>query len=243
MAAFFDVDGTLVKSTIVHYYIYFRRRCMSPAMGRLWQSLYLAKCAGYLVMDRFDRNRLNILFYRDYRRLDEARITAMAEDCYRDVMVPRQFPSGLSAVASHRQSGHDLVLVTGSIGFIMAPLARALAVDHVISPRLLVKDGRFTGALDGPPLAGEEKAKRMRQYADQAGIDLSRSYAYADSIADLPMLRSVGFPTAVNPDRKLAAEAQRRNWPIEAWNTDGSVQSSTAMIAEAVSDPAERRRA
>ena len=216
-AAFFDVDGTLVKTTIVHYYIYFRRRRMSPLVGAMWNAVYLLKCLYSLALDRVDRGRLNVVFYRDYAGLPAADIRRQVGDCYRDVIQPRQFEQSAGCVADHKNAGRSVVLVTGSIDFLIEPLARALGADAMVAPTLVEFDGRFTGELDGPPLGNEEKARRVRAYADNNDIDLALSHAYGDSIADLPMLEAVGNPHAVNPDKALAAIAKGRDWPICRW--------------------------
>lgn len=218
-AAFFDVDGTLARTTIVHYYIYFQRRRMSPLVGRLWYAAYLIKCGYFLVLDRFSRSRLNIAFYRSYRGLRVDDVKSKVQDCYADVIVPRQFPEGATCVAEHLQTGRDVVFVTGCVDFIIRPLAESLGVTHVVAPTLLESEGRFTGELDGPPVGDEEKARRVLRYAHERGIDLSRSYAYGDSISDLPMLDAVGYPQAVNPDHALAATAAHRGWPVHWWQT------------------------
>lgn len=215
--AFFDVDGTLVKTTIVDYYIYFRRKRMTPIVGRLWEGAYLIKCVYYLILDKINRSRLNRTFYRDYRGLPSAEIKAQVPDCFRDLIEPRRFGEGDRCVQAHREAGRDVVLVTGSIDFIVEPLARWLGAADVVAPSLLESNGRFTGELNGPPIGDEEKAKRVRAFAAARRIDLSRSHAYGDSIADLPMLEAVGFPHAVNPDRALAAVAKARGWPTHHW--------------------------
>ena len=89
VAAFFDVDGTLAKTTIVHYYAYFRKRRLSPLVGALWQACYLLKCLYFLILDKVSRDRLNIVFYRSYAGLDVRRTKASAADCFRDVIEPR----------------------------------------------------------------------------------------------------------------------------------------------------------
>jgi len=216
-AAFFDVDGTLIRSTIVHYYVYFRRRRLGPVAGRVWYSMYLIKCLYYLVLDTFSRTRCNIVFYRSYRGRCVDDIRGMADDCYRDVMKPRQFVQAEGCIAAHRHAGRRIVLVTGSVDFLMKPLADALGVDHVIAPSLVEKDGVFTGRLDGPPVGGAEKARRIRAYARDQGIDLASSFAYGDSTADMPMLETVGHPQVVNPQRALALRAVSRGWPVHRW--------------------------
>jgi phosphoserine phosphatase len=99
----------------------------------------------------------------------------------------------------------------------MKPLADALGVDDVLSPALVEDGDRFTGALDGPPVGQEEKARRMRAYAAQHGIDLASSFAYGDSMADVPMLDVVGHGQAVNPTKALAMLAVSRGWPVHRW--------------------------
>lgn len=221
-AAFFDVDGTIVRSTIVHYYMYFRGRRMSPFVHHIWRAAFLAKCGYYLVLDRLSRSRLNTVFYRSYRGLPVNDIKALAGDCFREVIEAQCFPCARNCVTEHHRAGREVVLATGSIDFIVAPLARKLGVQKVVAAALVESDGLFTGQLDGPPIGEWEKARRIREFAGMNGIDLAQSYAYGDSIADLPMLECVGFPHAVNPDKKLAATARKRGWPIRRWTLAGS---------------------
>ncbi len=216
-AVFFDVDGTLVQTTIVHYYVYFRRRRMSPLLSKLWYALFLVKCVYYLLLDKIDRSMLNVVFYRNYAGLPTAWIKARVRDCYSDVIKPRQFEQAAACIAEHRAAGRKVVLVTGSIDFIIEPLAGDLAVDSVVAPSLIESDGRFTGELNCPPIGQKEKARRVRRFAQENGVDLSLSHAYGDSIADLPMLDLVGYPHVVNPDRALAATAEARGWPMHRW--------------------------
>jgi len=226
VAAFFDVDGTLVQTTIAHYYVYFRRRRMSPLLGRWWYAAFLVKCVYYLVLDWINRSRMNAVFYRSYAGLPAAEIRMQSDDCYRDVIKPHRFEQAVECLEAHRAAGCEIVLATGSIDFIIEPLARDLNADAVISPTLVVSNGHFTGELDGPPISEEEKARRIQHFADSRGIDLSRSHAYGDSVADLPMLDVVGHPHAVNPDRVLAATARARGWPVHHW-TIGSTGRDT----------------
>jgi len=220
-AAFFDVDGTLVQTTIVHYYVYFRRKRMSHLWGRLWYGAYLLKCVYYLALDRIDRSRLNIAFYRSYAGLQADEIKGQAADCYRDVIRPRRFVEAAACVNEHRQAGRHIVLVSGSLDFLIEPLAAECGQASVVAASLVESDGRFTGHLKSAPLGDEEKARRVREFAVANEIDLSQSYAYGDSITDLPMLLTVGNPNAVNPDRALAAVAKARDWPLHRWTIEG----------------------
>jgi HAD superfamily hydrolase (TIGR01490 family) len=220
-AAFFDVDGTLIDSTIAHYFRYFMFRRMPPLRAKLWYAGFLVRCGYYMALDRVDRGRLNVVFYRNYAGLPAAEIKSQAFDCFQNVIVPRRFVEAEACIEEHRRAGRSIVLVTGSLDFIIEPLAKEIGAEGVLAAALKERDGRFTGELTGPPVGTEEKARRMREFAAANGIDLAQSHAYGDSAADLPMLEAVGFPHAVNPDRKLAAAARARGWPIHHWNVAG----------------------
>ncbi len=216
-AVFFDVDGTLIQTTIVHYYMYFRRQGMSALGSVPWRAGFLLKCGYYLLLDKISRSRLNVVFYRSYRGMAVDEVRDLVPGCHRDVISPRRFQEVEACVTEHRRAGRRIVLVTGSIDFIIQPLAVELGVDDVVAPSLITSNGRFTGELDGPPIGEEEKARRVRRFAKANAIDLSESHAYGDSIADLPMLETVGHPHAVNPDKALTKAAAARNWPVHRW--------------------------
>src|SRR5207244_8775371 len=82
---------------------------------------------------------------------------------------------------------------------------------------LLLKDGRLTGDLQSPPPAGEARGALLHEYAERNGVVLSESFAYADSLSDLPMLEMVGTPVAVNPDARLSQVAGQRGWRVGRW--------------------------
>jgi len=216
-AVFFDFDGTLVDSTIAHYYRYFMRRRLTPTRRRIWYGGFLLRCVFYLILDRIDRSKLNVVFYRNYRGLPIHEIKALAEDCYRDEIAPRCFDQAAECIQQHRKANRLIAVVTGSLDFIVSPFARAFGVDVVLAPALVESDGVFTGRLDGAPIGGQEKARRIRALAAELNIDLATSYAYGDSIADLPMLQVVGHPHVVNPDRTLARIAHRHGWETHRW--------------------------
>jgi len=124
-------------------------------------------------------------------------------------------PFALTLIEQHRAAGRPVVLATTTPEHLIRPLADRLGVDHVIATRYRIgQDGRYDGALDGPFVWSRGKLKAVRDWADAAGVDLSESFAYSDSIYDLPLLSAVGRPAAVNPDPRLALYALARGWPI-----------------------------
>ena len=95
----------------------------------------------------------------------------------------------------------------------MRPIAEELGISDVIATRMVVEDGRYTGEV-AYYAAGPTKAGAARDLAKERDYDLSSSYAYSDSISDIPLLEAVGHPTAVNPDRGLRRIATERGWPV-----------------------------
>lgn len=224
-AAFFDVDGTLVGKNIVHHFFFIRRRMLGWPMRDMWSSLFLSKTPYYYLLDKLSRTQLNVVFYRNYAGLCSDTVRSHAEACFQKVIRPSVFAQVSDCIAQHRAAGRQIVLATGSVEFVMSPLAAYLGADDVLAPRLVESDGRFTGELDGPPLGDLEKARRVRAYARKEKLDLAASFAYGDSIADLPMLKEVGHPHAVNPDRHLAQTARRSGWPTLRWSVDNGHSS------------------
>jgi phosphoserine phosphatase len=105
--------------------------------------------------------------------------------------------------------------------------------DHIEAARLSVDDrGVCTGFLDSPPLVGESRAAWLHAYAREEGLDLGRSFAYADSHSDLPMLLAVGNPVAVQPDITLFRHARKSRWPIVDWSTAGGVSRTLAPAGD-----------
>ena len=215
--AFFDVDGTLLSSTIVHCYIWLRTSSLSPIMKFLWIIGFLPKVVSYLILDRISRERFNRVFYRNYRGMDAAAVKALATDMFASHLHQRIFPEAMSQIEEHREQGDQVVFLTGSLDFIVRPIAEYFGVDSVLAPKLKEQDGKFTGELTTEPLIGEQKAIVLKKFAAQAEVLLDVCYAYSDSQSDLPMLDCVGNPVAVNPSKALRKHALETDWEIHEW--------------------------
>lgn len=123
-------------------------------------------------------------------------------------------PFAHQVFAEHREAGRPLVLATTSPRAFVKPLADRLGFDGVIATRWKSKKGIYTGRTKGEFIWGSEKARAIASWAERNDIDMEESWAYSDSVYDLPMLSQVGNPVAVNPDAQLAAMALVRRWPI-----------------------------
>jgi HAD superfamily hydrolase (TIGR01490 family) len=128
-------------------------------------------------------------------------------------ILPRVYPQMLEEVHAHQDAGRPTFIVSAAGNDVVESLATVLGMEGGIGTRYEVDaDGRFTGRLDGPFVYGPGKVTAMEEFARAHEIDLAASYAYSDSLSDLPMLRAVGNPVAVNPDPPLAEIAKEEAW-------------------------------
>ena len=213
-AAFFDLDKTVVakSSALAFGRELYREGLLSPAA--MLKSAY-AQLVYQLFGaddDRMERSRAAMLELT--RGWEAARVQRLIRETLQEVMDPLIYAEALDLFAEHRNAGHDLYLVSSSGIEIVEPLAAYLDVPHVLATLPgLDEDGCYDGTLRFY-CYGEGKAQALRDAAKARGLDLDASYAYSDSITDLPMLEAVGNPVAVNPDRDLRAVAVERDWTI-----------------------------
>jgi HAD superfamily hydrolase (TIGR01490 family) len=217
--AFFDVDGTLVRSNIVVPWLLYRASRMPAWRRALAAPLAALAGAFFWLLDRVSRTAFNTLFYRSYRGFPAAEQPAMAAFLMSSYYAPRLLAPAAARVAELRAAGARVVLLTGSLDFLMRPLAAALGAHDALCASLEVDaSGAATGRLAPPgAVSGAVKAELAAAYAAAAGVDLADCEAYGDSYADLELLRAVGRPTAVSPDRRLAAAAAAGGWPVVRW--------------------------
>jgi HAD superfamily hydrolase (TIGR01490 family) len=129
-------------------------------------------------------------------------------------ILPRIYPQMLQVAWEHQDAGRRVYICTAAAHELAELLAHVLGFDGGVGARSEVRDGVYTGRPDGPFTYREGKAQAIRELAAREGIDLAASYAYSDSESDLPMLRAVGHPVAVNPDAALARIAREEGWEV-----------------------------
>ena len=213
-AAFFDVDGTLAGINIVEYYLFFLERTKSRPIRCLMWPILLIKAIYFVVLDYFSRSRFNIAFYKNYRGFEVCQLKALSQECFETLLKPRLHGSLLKRLKNHAQNGERVVLVTGSLDFIVKPLCEYLGVPDLICASMKEENGCFTGDLRRKPVGEEEKGRLVRNFAEKNNIDLSESVAYGDSFSDIEMMECVGHAVAVNPDHRLQRRAKMRAWEI-----------------------------
>jgi alcohol-forming fatty acyl-CoA reductase len=216
VAAFFDLDGTLLTSNVIESYLWLRlaERDRGDRLGEL--ARVAAKVPGWIAADRKERNTMLRSVYREYAGTRLSDLDAIVDGDLGQQILGRLSPDAVRRIREHRRAGHLTVLVTGAV----RPLTRPLAplFDHVEAVDLELDDrGVCTGRLAASPLSGESRAAFVSAYAARHDVDLTKSFAYADSHSDLPMLAAVGNPVAVRPDLPLLRAARRGHWKIVDW--------------------------
>jgi HAD superfamily hydrolase (TIGR01490 family) len=136
-------------------------------------------------------------------------------------VLPRVYPRMLELAYEHQDAGRPVFICTAASSEMAEALADVLRFDGAIGTRPEVVDGVYTGHIEGPFTYREGKAEAIRELAAREGLDLGASYAYSDSESDLPMLRAVGHPVAVNPDAELARVARDEGWDVMRFETLG----------------------
>jgi HAD superfamily hydrolase (TIGR01490 family) len=213
-AAFYDVDGTLIRINIVHAFAFYASRQQSVLESAKRTVKTAVSVPVFWAADKLSRKWFNEIFYRSYEGASEDRLVVLAEELFEDVIKPNIYPRAKDLIAESRRAGCRQVLISGALDFTMKPLAKWLGTDDLIANRLEFDGGYATGKLKKPFVAGATKSQIMRDYARDHGVDLAESWAYSDSFSDYPMLAVVGHPTAVHPDFRLRSVARSYDWPV-----------------------------
>jgi HAD superfamily hydrolase (TIGR01490 family) len=213
-AAFFDLDRTLMEGSSAFQFgraaykagLLSRRQLISDGWANLRFRLQGSTDeTTHALRDRIS-HALKGTRVRDMERLGPDVLARI---------LPRMYPRMLQVAYEHQDAGRRVYIFTAASQELAEILARVLSFDGGIGSQFsAVKDGVFTGEPTGLFIYGADKARAIKRLADEEGIDLTQSYAYSDSSSDLPMLRAVGHPVAVNPDKELLAEARENGWDV-----------------------------
>jgi HAD superfamily hydrolase (TIGR01490 family) len=204
IAAIFDVDQTLVRGRTEPLFFWYLLRHGHLSLPRA--ANFFGRLARY-PRERFrDKSYLKGLAVEDTLR--------WARQCYTAAIAPRVSAPGAACVREHRAKGHEIVLLTGSLAFLLLPLKEELGAARLIATEIGRANGRFTGEIMGLHPRGENKLRLLLELSEALGLDLSQSYAYGDHCQDLPLFRSIGHPVAVNPSWRLRRLAREHRWPI-----------------------------
>lgn len=214
--AFFDVDETLIdqKSMFSFRAFYYRERFGALA-GALANRLAQRRLQALLRQGR-DRNEVNRAYYRAFRGHAQSALAASARRWFAQASCQPGFYIApvLRALERHVADGVEPVFVSGSALEIIAPLAEALGVRHLLVNRMAVANGRYTGELLPPQTIGAGKRVAVDAFLAAHGASGALCYGYGDHRSDLPLLEAVGHPTVVVHEQEMLALANARGWPV-----------------------------
>ncbi|TMK68934.1 MAG: HAD family hydrolase [Actinobacteria bacterium] len=208
-AAFFDLDRTLMAGSSGMHFA--RAAYGSGMVGRRQLMRWGVEHVHFRLRGSTDEQTSQLLSQvnvpaRDIQRLAPGLLAGV---------LPRIYPQMLDEVRSHQDADRPTFIVSAAGNDLVEMLARVLGMEGGIGTQYEVDgDGLLTGRIVEPFVYGEGKVAKMRDFAEEHDIDLAASWAYSDSVSDLPMLRAVGHPVAVNPDTELAEIAVEEGWRV-----------------------------
>ncbi|MEM8659462.1 MAG: HAD family hydrolase, partial [Pseudomonadota bacterium] len=212
--AFFDLDRTLIAGYSIIALANETVRHVA-GKGELGQAARVLSDVMQLKREQSGSN-----YHRMVRRVtkalkgvSESTLVELGERAYAASLEKRLYSEAVRLVEAHREAGHELVIVTAASRYQVEPIAAVLGIDDICCTQLEVQNGKFTGKLVAPLCFGEGKTLAARRIAKRYGVNLKDSWFYSDSSDDLPLLKAVGFPCAVNPSDKLQEQAATRQWP------------------------------
>ena len=184
------------------------------------------------IVDRLVYDKINAKFYEDYQNgtLDMMAFLRFAlvplaahpieqlhnwrQDFINSIIKPLLLDRAKALIEKHRAQGDTLLVITATNSFITAPIVALYGIEHLIATTPEMIDGKYTGNVNGVPCFQEGKVTRLNEWLTLNNEKLEGSYFYSDSHNDLPLLKLVDFPVAVDPDEKLRDFADTQKWEI-----------------------------
>ncbi len=227
-AAFFDLDKTIIaKSSTLAFSREFQAGGLISrrAMLRSAYAQFLFFTGG---ADHDQMEKMRQFMSQLCAGWDVATVREIVADTLHNVVDPLVYDEAVGLIEEHRLAGRDIVIVSTSGTEVVGPIGEMLGADRVVATRMEIEDGRYTGEIAYYAYA-EEKARAIEELASELGYDLESSYAYSDSVTDVPMLEAVGHAHAVNPDKELRKVAASRGWPVLVFTKPVALRSRVPL--------------
>ena len=210
--AVFDLDNTLIAGDSDHGWGEFLIE-----QGKVDAALYEEKNDYYF--QQYQSGQLDILEYLEFSllpltQIPQKELFALREQFVTEKILPLVPNKSRELLKKHKEQGDYLLIITATNLFVTEPIAKELAVDDIIATEPELVNGEYTGKVHGIPSFQDGKVKRLTTWLGDKGLSLAGSYFYSDSHNDLPLLKQVEYPVAVDADETLTAYAQQQNWPI-----------------------------
>jgi HAD superfamily hydrolase (TIGR01490 family) len=210
--AIFDLDETLIAADSDHEWGQFvidRGLVNSDEHKYMNDNFYTQYKAGELNIDEYLKFSCSVLAQHSMDELLKHRSAFV-----RERILPTVLAKGVALVEQHRNKGDTLLVITSTIEFVTRPIVDHFGIDTLIAPIPEIIGHQYTGNIVGVPSFKEGKVTRLRQWLENHEHSLDGSYFYSDSHNDLPLLRIVSHPVAVDPDPVLQVEAEANQWQV-----------------------------
>lgn len=210
----FDLDDTLIDGDSASLWLRFlvREGLADASMIPCEEEMMHAYRQGRLQMSDYMYFTLQPL-----QRRSRTEVAQWAARFIEQDIAPIVYPQARAALEAYQQEGRRVVVVSATGEHLVAPIARSLGVGDVLAISLEVKDDHYTGATTGVLTYQQGKVTRLHQWLEQTGENLAGSHGYSDSVNDIPLLQAVDTAFVVNPDDRLAAQAQTAQWQRLDW--------------------------
>lgn len=210
--AVFDLDGTIIRLSSEQVFL-----THLLTRGEIPMPNLLAWTVGFLKVRQLPAAKANKVYLRG---LEEARLRALAQNCFVESLRASISPRIPELMRFHREEGRTIVLMSGSLELLVTPFHEHFQTDMMVAHKLEVVNGRLTGNRVGLHPYAQNKAKLALQLAAAHGFDLGGSYAYGNHHTDAHKLELFGHPVAVNPDRRLQQIATERGWEVQRFHRE-----------------------
>ena len=214
-AAFFDVDNTLIRGSTIYFLgrgMYQRGFFTKKDISRFVLANLRFRLTGKENKEeiaRFQKSATDFIGGHSVKDIE-----VIAQEIYDEFVSPAIWQGTIDIAQKHLSNNEEVWLVTAAPEDMAVLIANRLGFTGALGSKAEIKDGSYTGAMNGALLHGKEKVKAVQELATRTGLDLSNCYAYSDSNNDLPLLQCVGHPSAINPDAILGLRAMAEGWPI-----------------------------
>ena len=210
--AIFDIDNTLIagdSDLLWGEFLCERNYVDSNVYKAEHEKYYKDYLSGKLDINNFLKFQLKVLGENDLNLLKKWR-----KDFFEEKIRPVILPKAYQLIDKHRNQNHDLLIITATNRFIVEPIASEFKIENIIACEPEIYNEQFTGKFTGTPSYAEGKVERFNDWLKTIGRRLEESWFYSDSHNDIPLMKEVNHPVAVDPDEFLKDEAKKMNWPI-----------------------------
>jgi HAD superfamily hydrolase (TIGR01490 family) len=184
------------------------------------------------IVDRDYYEQANAKFYEDYKQgnlnieeflhfslkpladNDTEKLYQLREQFIQEIIQPILLQPAFDLINKHRTNNDTLLVITATNRFITEPIVNLYGIDNLLATTPEFHNNKFTGSFKGVPSFQEGKVTLLQQWLEQSGENLANSWFYSDSHNDLPLLKIVANPVAVDPDESLEKYASQQGWPV-----------------------------